>query len=171
MEIISKFTIGSDEGVNDLFTVVKSYVNTTYKDLISVEEIKHYIEDWDPRKMINELNNLSNQLIITYADQKPVGYGILKSGSRYPGFPEEKRLTELYLVILPEYSTPEIRESLWKKCRAAASFTDIIWTNILIQDPLLEFLKESGFSIKESSRTDPFQLSSYIVEMQITKNG
>jgi hypothetical protein len=170
MKVISKFTIGSDEGVDDLFTIIKSSVNHTYRDLISAEEIKQYIEEWDPRKMINELNNLSNQLIITYADQKPVGYGILKSGSGYPGFPEEKRLTELHIVIVSEYNTPEIRESLWKKCRSAASFTDIIWTNILVQDPLLEFLKESGFTIKEDAKTAPFQLPSYIVEMQISKN-
>lgn len=170
MEIISKFTIGSDEGVDDLFTVIKSSLNTNYKELISEEEIRQYIADWDPRKMINELNNLSNQLIITYADHKPVGYGILKSGSGYPGSPEEKRLTELNFVILKEYDNPETRESLWKKCRAAASFTDIIWTNILTEDPLLEFLKETGFSIKENTRSASFQLPSYIVELQVGKN-
>lgn len=170
MEVISKFTIGSDEGVDDLFTVVKSSVSNTYKNHISEEDINKYIEDWDPRKMINELNNLSNQLIITYADQKPIGYGILKSGSGYPGFPEGKRFTELNFIILQDYNSSEVRESLWKKCKAAASFTDIIWTNILIEDPLLEFFKESGFVIKENSHTEPFQLPSYIMEIQIVKN-
>lgn len=170
MEIVSKFTIGSDEGVNDLFKIIRSSLNSTYKEFISEEEIKQYIEDWDPRKMINELNNLSNQLIITYADQKPVGYGIVKSGSGYPGSSEEKRYTELNFVILQEYNTPETRESLWKKCKSAASFTDIIWTNILTEDPLLEFLKESGFVIKENAKITPFQLPSYIIEMQISKS-
>lgn len=170
MEIISKFTIGSDEGINDLFTIIQSSLHSTYKELISEEEIKQYIEDWDPRKMINELNNLSNQLIITYADHKPVGYGILKSGSEYSGSPEGKRLTELNFVILQEYNTPETRESLWKKCKTAASFTDIIWANILTEDPMLEFLKETGFTITENAKTTPFQLPSYIIEMQISKN-
>ncbi|MGE8555847.1 MAG: hypothetical protein ACN6OB_18155 [Chryseobacterium jejuense] len=170
MEIVSKFTIGSDEGVDDLFTVIKSSLHSTYKELISEEEIKQYIENWDPRKMINELNNLSNQLIITYAGQKPIGYGIVKSGSGHSASPEGKRFTELNFVILKEYNTSETRESLWKKCKAAASFTDIIWTNILTEDPLLEFLKESGFVIKENSKTTPFQLPSYIIEMQVSKN-
>ncbi|BAP32076.1 uncharacterized protein CHSO_3039 [Chryseobacterium sp. StRB126] len=170
MEIISKFTIGSDEGVDDLFTVIKSSLHSTYKDHISEKKIKQYVEDWDPRKMINELNNLSNQLVITYADQKPAGYGIIKSGSGYPGSPEGKRFTELSFVILKEYDTPETRESLWKKCKAAASFTDVIWTNIFTEDPLLEFLKESGFVIKENAKTTPFQLPSYIIEMQVSKN-
>ncbi|MEG0925119.1 hypothetical protein [Chryseobacterium sp.] len=170
MEIISKFTIGSDEGVDNLFTIIKSSVSNTYKNLISEEDIKKYTEEWDPRKMINELNNLSNQLIITYADQKPVGYGILKSGSGYPGFSEEKRMTELNFVILKEYNSSEIRESLWKKCRSTVSFTDILWANILTEDPLLEFFKKTGFVIKENSQIDPFLLPSYIIELPITKN-
>ncbi|WP_336963345.1 hypothetical protein [Chryseobacterium contaminans] len=170
MEIVSKFTIGSDEGVDDLFTIIKSSLHSTYKALISEEEIQQYIENWDPRKMINELNNLSNQLIITYAGQKPVGYSIVKSGSVYPDSLEGKRFTELNFVILKEYDTPEARKSLWKKCKAAASFTDIIWTNILTEDPLLEFLKESGFVIKENAKTAPFKLPSYLMEMQVSKN-
>ncbi|MGU3377035.1 hypothetical protein [Chryseobacterium sp. M5A1_1a] len=170
MEVISKFTIGSDKGVDDLFTVIKSSVSNTYQNHISEEEIKKYIKNWDPRKMINELNNLSNQLIIIYADQQPAGYGILKSGSAYPGFSEEKRITELNFVILQEYNSSEIRESLWKKCRSASSFTDIIWSNIFTEDPLAEFFKESGFTIKENSQTDPFLLPSHIIELRITKN-
>lgn len=170
MEVISKFTIGSDEGVDDLFTIIKSSVNNIYKEHVSEEDIQKYIEEWDPRKMINELNDLSNQLIITYVDQQPVGYGIIKSGSAYPGFSEEKRITELEFVLLQEYDTPEIRQSLWKKCRSAVSFTDIIWSNIFTEDPLLEFLKETGFTVKENSRTNPFQIPSYIIEMQISKN-
>lgn len=170
MEIISKFTIGSDEGVDDLFKVIKSYVNTAYKEFVSQEERKQFIENWDQRKMINELNNLSNQLIITYANEQPIGYGILKSGSGYPGSPEDKRFTELDFVILHEYNTFETRESLWKKCKAAASFTDIIWANIFKEDPLLEFLKETGFIVKADAKTIPFQLPSYLVEIQVSKN-
>lgn len=170
MEIISKFTIGSDESVDDLFTIITSSVYSIYKKHVTEEEIKQYIAGWDPRKMINELNNLSNQLIITYADRQPVGYGILKSSSAYPGSQEGKRFTQLEFVILEEYNIPEIRESLWKKCRTAASFTDIIWTNIFSEDPMLEYLKEFGFTIKENAKTEPFQLSSYIMEMQISKD-
>ncbi|WP_419495334.1 hypothetical protein [Chryseobacterium bernardetii] len=42
--------------------------------------------------------------------------------------------------------------------------------NILTGDPLLEFLKESGFIIKENAQTIPFGLPSYIIEMQVSKN-
>lgn len=170
MEVISKFTIGSDEGVDQLFTVIKSSVSHTYKQVIPEENIRKYIDTLDPRKMINELNDLSNQLIITYADHQPIGYGILKSGSAYPGFSGEKRITELKLAILEEYDSPETKESLWKKCKAAATFTDVVWINILTADPLLKFLEEAGFTIIGDSHLDPFQCPSYIMEMEIKKN-
>ncbi|MCJ7932268.1 MAG: hypothetical protein MUW56_01195 [Chryseobacterium sp.] len=171
MEIISKFTVGSEDGISDLITIIDSSVYALYKEFVSEEDIKQYIEHGiDPRKMINELNNLSNQLIITYADQRPIGYSIIKSGSLYPGIADGKRATEISFVILPEFDSPETRQSLWKKCRSAVSFTDEIWINMLSHDPLLEFLKESGFTAISDTRSGPFQLPSHLLKMEINKS-
>lgn len=168
MEIISKFTVGSEEGISDLISIIDSSVYSLHKDLVSEEEIQKYINnEIDPRKMINDLNDLSNQLIMTYADKKPVGYSIIKSGSVYPGIPEGKKSTEISFVILPEYHSPEVQQSLWKKCRSAVSFTEIIWINMLAHDPLLEFLKESGFTLASDSQAGPFQLPSHLLTMEI----
>ncbi|MBV8324910.1 hypothetical protein [Chryseobacterium sp.] len=171
MDIISKFTVGSEEGISDLITIIDSSVYTLHKDFVAESDINQYInKEIDPRKMINDLNDLSNQLIMTYADQKPVGYSIVKSGSVYAGIPEGKRATEISFVILPDFDSPEIKQSLWKKCRSAVSFTDIIWVNILAHDPLLEFLKETGFTSAADSQTGPFRLPSKILTMEIHKN-
>lgn len=170
MEIISKFTVGSEEGISDLIAIIDSSVYTLHKDFISEEDIQKYSNQIDPRKMINDLNDLSNQLIMTYADQKPVGYSIIKSGSLYPGIAEGKRATEISFAIISEFNTPEIRQSLWKKCRSAVSFTDVIWINILAHDPLLEFFKESGFVAVADSQSGPFQLPSHILTMEVGKN-
>ena len=171
MDIISKFTVGSEEGISDLITIIDSSVYTLYKEFVSEEDIKKYIQhEIDPRKMINDLNNLSNQLIMTYADQKPIGYSIIKSGSLHPGVPEGKRATEISFVILSEFDSPETRQSLWKKCRSAVSFTDIIWIIMLDHDPLEAFLKESGFVAASSTKAGPFQLPSHILEMEINKS-
>lgn len=170
MEIISKFTVGSEEGISDLIAIIDSSVYTLHKDFISEEDIQKYSNQIDPRKMINDLNDLSNQLIMTYADQRPVGYSIIKSGSLYPGIAEGKRATEISFAIISEFNTPEIRQSLWKKCRSSVSFTDVIWINILAHDPLLEFLKESGFVAVADSQSGPFQLPSHILAMEVGKN-
>jgi hypothetical protein len=171
MDIISKFTVGSEEGISDLIAIIDSSVYALHKDFVAEEDIKKYIRnEIDPRKMINDLNDLSNQLIMTYADQQPAGYSIIKSGSLYPGISDGKRATEISFVILPEFSSQEVRRSLWKKSRSAVSFSDVIWINILAHDPLLEFLKESGFTSVADSRTGPFQLPSHILEMEINKS-
>ncbi|WP_185289661.1 hypothetical protein [Chryseobacterium lactis] len=170
MEIISKFTVGSEEGISDLIAIIDSSVYTLHKDFVSEEDIQKYSKQIDPRKMINDLNDLSNQLIMTYADQRPVGYSIIKSGSLYPGIAEGKRATEISFAIISEFNTPEIRQSLWKKCRSAVSFTDVIWINILAHDPLLEFFKESGFVAVSDSQSGPFQLPSHILAMEVGKN-
>ncbi|WP_426478903.1 hypothetical protein ACP3T3_05470 [Chryseobacterium sp. CBSDS_008] len=170
MDIISKFTVGSEEGISDLITLVDSSVDTLHKDFVKEENIKRYIQnEIDPRKMINELNDLSNQLIMMYADQKPVGYSIIKSGSLHPGISGGKRATEISFVILSAFDSPETRLSLWKKCRSAVSFTDIIWINMLDHDPLAVFLKESGFIPVTSSKAGPFELPSHILELEINK--
>jgi len=168
MEIISKFTVGSEEGISDLISIIDSAVYSLHKDFVSEEDIQKYIKhEIDPRKMINDLNDLSNQLIMTYADQKPVGYSIIKSGIPYPGISDGKRATEISFVILPEFNAPETRQSLWKKCRSAVSFTDVVWINMLAHDPLLEFLKESGFTVATDSKAGPFQLPSHVLTMKI----
>ncbi|HBV17402.1 hypothetical protein [Chryseobacterium carnipullorum] len=170
MNIISKFTVGSEEGISDLITIIDASVYALHQDLVPEKDIKKHIEeDIDPRKMINDLNDLSNQLIITYADDQPVGYSVLKSGVSHPSLSEEKRATEMSFVILPEFNSPEIKESLWKKSRSAASFTDIIWINIMTNDPLLEFLKESGFSVAADTTAGPFHLPSHILQLEISK--
>ncbi|AZA84013.1 hypothetical protein C1637_16090 [Chryseobacterium lactis] len=171
MDIISKFTVGSEEGISDLITIIDSSTYSLHKDFVSEDKIQNYIKnEIDPRKMINDLNDLSNQLIMTYADQRPVGYSILRSGSIYSGLPDGKRATEISFVILPEFDTQEIRQSLWKKSRSAASFTDIIWINMLAHDPLFDFFKESGFTVAIDSQAGPFQLPSHILTLEINKS-
>ncbi|MDQ0782124.1 hypothetical protein [Chryseobacterium sp. W4I1] len=55
MDIISKFTVGSEEGISDLITIMDASAYALHKELVSEEEIKKYIKnDIDPRKMIND---------------------------------------------------------------------------------------------------------------------
>lgn len=79
MQIISKFAVGSDKGIDDLFDIKKAVIRNTYKENIPQDTIENYIkEHLDHRKMINVLNDLSNQLIMVYVDEQAVGYSLLK---------------------------------------------------------------------------------------------
>jgi len=168
MEIISKFVVGSDEGISDFFAVEKPSFFNLHKEFVPEEDIQQYMDShFDVREKINELNDLSNQLIITYKDDIPVGYASLKGGSVYPRLPEERRSTQVFFAILPEYHSPEIQHSLWDKCFAAAKPTDIIWTNVLKHDPLLHFLEKVGFIAVKESKTASFSLPSSVLVLEL----
>ncbi|MCX8523284.1 hypothetical protein OF897_05020 [Chryseobacterium formosus] len=170
MEIVSKFVIGSDKGVSDFLNVKKLAFINLHKSFISEEEINSYIEEnFDERKTINELNNLSNQLIITYKENLAVAYCLIKSGSRNPLFPEEKRATEIDFAILPEHDSEEIRTSLYTKFSSATKFADIIWINILQHNTLIEFLKSKNFELVESTLSQEFKLPANIFCLELLK--
>jgi hypothetical protein len=169
MEIISKFTVGSDQGIDNLFAVMRPYIRNKYKELISSEKIEEYLnEHVEYKKMIHNLNDLSTQLIMVFADNEPVGYCLFKSGSSYPDSPEGKRMTEIIdFAILPEYNQPEVRQSLWNKSRSAITFTDSVWIKIDENDPIVSFFKDKGFTIKESTVLRAFSLPGHIYELEI----
>ncbi len=169
MDIISKFTVGSDKGVDDLLAVERSAIREIYKEKVSEEEIRKYNENLDFNDRIHELNNLSNQLIITYKGEEPVAYSILKSGSAYPGFSENVRITKLKLVVSPKHYSPDVMHSLWTKTKSAVSFTDIVWINVMVDDLCLEFLTQLGFKAMENTTIDPFSFPSYLLKMELNK--
>ena len=169
MEIISKFVIGSDKGVSDFLNVkINSFIHL-HKDFIKEEEIKKYIEEhFDERKIINELNDLSNQLIITYKENLPVAYCMIKSGSRHSAFLQEKRTTEIDFAILPEHNLDEIKTSLFTKLLSAAKFTDIIWINVLQNNHTVDdFLRTKGFEFVENSFSEKFKLDRNLLSLKV----
>ena len=66
MEIVSKFVVGSDQGVDEFFDVKKAFIRNSYQEIIAPEIIDNYIkEHFDHRKMINILNDFSNPSLFT----------------------------------------------------------------------------------------------------------
>lgn len=169
MEIISKFTVGSDQGIDNLFAVMRPYIRNTYQEIISSEKIEEYLrEHVEYRKMINVLNDLSTQLIMVFVNNEPVGYCLFKSGSVYSNSPEGKRMTEIIdFSILPEYDSAEVRQSLWNKSRSAITFTDSIWITIKENAPVVSFFKDKGFVFKENAVTKTFSLPGHIYELEL----
>lgn len=170
MEIVSKFVIGSDQGMDDFFDVKKEFIRESYKE-ISTEKIENYIaENFDQRKMINVLNDFSNQLIMVFADQSPVGYCFFQGGFSYPDAKENQKMTAITeFAILPEYDVADIKNALWKKVKSAIQFTDSIWTNMSDNDAQLDFFKDQQFVFVKKSMSEPFTLPSSIYELDLKK--
>nr|WP_314495729.1 hypothetical protein [uncultured Chryseobacterium sp.] len=170
MEIISKFVIGSDQGIDELFELKKAYIRHSYSRAVSSELIENYIrENFDRRKMINILNDFSNQVIMVYADQQPAGYCFFKSGSSYREDTEQKMTEITELIILSEYDLPEIKKSLWNKVKTAIQFTENIWINLYDLDKQIPFLEENKFLLVKKAVSEPFSLPSSVYELTINK--
>ncbi|OCK49517.1 hypothetical protein BA768_09130 [Chryseobacterium sp. CBo1] len=168
MKIISKFVIGSDQGVSDFLSVKKQAFSYLHKNFIDKQQIDDYTEkQFDERKVITQLNDLSNQLIITYKEDLSIAYCLLKSGSNNSAVSENKRTTEIDFVILEDHDSEEVRNSLYNKFMTASKFTDIVWINILQQNTLNDFLKNKGFIRIENSLSQEFGLPSYILSLDI----
>ncbi|MEI7489394.1 MAG: hypothetical protein WCJ72_18665 [Chryseobacterium sp.] len=168
MEIVSKFAVGSDKGVDDLFDVKKAVIRHIYKEHIPLDTIENFIKKhFDHRKMINILNDLSNQLIMVFVDDQPAGYCLFKSGSSYSDLSEGKKMTELMeFGILPEYDS-EVRLSLWNKVKSAIKFTESIWINIDQNSPHLQFFNDNGFIFVKDSVSEIFDAPSQIYELDL----
>lgn len=171
MEIVSKFIIGSDQGMDEFFDVKKEFIRESYKEILTSEEIENYIaENFDQRKMINVLNDFSNQLIMVFADQKPVGYCFFQGGLSYPDAKENQKMTSITeFAILPEYDLPEVKNTLWQKVKSAIQFTDSIWMNINDNDAQFDFFKDQQFVFVKKSTSEPFNLPSSIYELDLKK--
>ncbi|MFC0427191.1 hypothetical protein [Chryseobacterium scophthalmum] len=171
MEIVSKFVVGSDQGVDEFFDVKKAFIRNSYQEIVASEIIENYIkEDFDHRKTINVLNDFSNQLIMVFADQQPVGYCFFQTGFSYPEASENQKMTAIKeFSILQEYDLPEVRLSLWKKVRSAIQFADSIWINIRENDSEIQYFKDQKFVFVKDTVSEPFNLPSFIYKLDLKK--
>lgn len=172
MEIVSKFVVGSDQGVDEFFDVKKAFIRNSYQEIVASEIIENYIkEHFNHRKTINVLNDFSNQLIMVFGNQQPVGYCFFQTGSSYPEAVESQKMTAIKeFCILQEYDLPEVRLSLWNKVRSAIQFADSLWINIAKNDSKIQFFKNQKFVFVKDTVLDPFNLPSSIYELDLNKS-
>jgi hypothetical protein len=91
MDIAVRFTIGSEEGVSQLLMLQKAQIMERYENVVDTEQLNNYInEHLNYRNTINELNDLSTQLLILFIEDKPAGYTIIRNSFSGPQFWKEK---------------------------------------------------------------------------------
>ncbi|WP_267740751.1 hypothetical protein [Myroides injenensis] len=164
MDIISKFTIASEEGLNYLFDLRSAQYTQMYQQTIAADALNNYIAtQLNPKEAILELNDLSTQMLSVFVKDQPVGYVLIKQT------PSPKVLEDLTVInyasffIRPEYYLPEVKESLCNKSLSLTRNYDAIWIEVLQDDPLISSLEEWGFKIEEQSLMAPFGKASFIM--------
>lgn len=164
MDITTKFTIASEEGLKNFFFLRDARISGMYEEDIEEYRLNEYRENQhDHKEAVNELNNLTTQMVTVFVKNAAAGYFLLKH-SVPPEPLKGKKVTFLEsFYILPEYDKHEVRQTLWNKCTSITRAYDALWTEMLQEDPFLPYLKHQGFTIHAPAKMKPFDKASYIL--------
>lgn len=148
MKLITKFTVASDQGLAVLSALTRELTLQKFSSLADQGTIAKYISEYlDEKSLRDEVNSLSNQWLVVYADNIPVGYARITSKGRKPGILAGARAIRIAdFGVLDKYPDPAIRDSLFEKCLSVCKGYEGIWINEYPENPLIEFFESRGFT-------------------------
>ena len=145
--VVSKFTIGSDQGLNMLVQLTAAIARENFVAFLSPDALEKYIDKTFNRKAIlTEINSMSNQYVTVYTDGEPAGYARISSRGNKPGMLADKRgLAIAEFGVLEKFIDEGARESLLAKCLAVVGNYDTTWINLISGSPQIAFFESNGF--------------------------
>lgn len=146
-KIITKFTVVTEQGIDALLMLTKTIALEKFSNLLPAEELEKYIaENFSEKNLIVEVNSMSNQWLVVYADDKPAGYVRITSKGKRPERLDHKRMIRIAdFGVLEEYTDPAVRKSLFNKCLTVCTSYDAVWINEYAENPLIGFFEAEGF--------------------------
>jgi hypothetical protein len=159
-QIITKFTIGTELGINNLLFLTAASAREKFAGKIPDQELEDYINsNFNKDALMVELNSMSNQYLIVYADDEPAGYARVTSKGARPEIFEGKTLARIAdFSVLAKYNDPLISKSLFEKCLAISTKQQVVWISEYESNPYLAFFESYGFK-RNADITAPQQLS------------
>jgi hypothetical protein len=146
-KIITKFTIGTEEGINDLLLISREIARERFTGKVPEQKLEDYIDtNFNKEVLMIELNSMSNQYLIVYADDKAAGYAKVSSKGIRPEIFEGKTLTKIAdFGVSGKYNDALIRKSLFEKCLSISTMQQVIWISEFEGSPYLDFFESYGF--------------------------
>lgn len=146
-KIATKFTIGTEEGINVLFFLTVATAREQFAGKIPAQELEDYISrNFNKDTLMVELNSMSNQYLIVYADEEAAGYAKITSKGLRPEFLDHKTLVRIAdFSVLAKYDDPLISKSLFDKCLSISTMQQVIWISEYENNPYLAFFESYGF--------------------------
>jgi len=159
-KIITKFTIGTEEGINNLFLISREIAKERFIGKISDQELETYVNiNFNKDTLMAELNSMSNQYLIVYADDEAAGYAKVSSKGIRPSIFNGKTLARVSdFGVLAKYEDPLIRKSLFEKCLSISTMQQVIWISAFEDSTDVDLFESYGFK-KEINITLPQELS------------
>ncbi len=146
-KIVTKFTIGTEQGIEALLFITDTIAREKFTGKVPDQELEDYIKlNFNKHTLTIELNSMSNQYLIVYADERPVGYARVTTKGTRPQFFDGKTLIRIAdFGVLAHYSDPLIHKSLFEKCLSISTMQQVIWISEYENNPYLEFFESYGF--------------------------
>lgn len=145
--IISKFMIGTDEGLNTVRSISAAIAREKYSGKVPEDQLTAYIEhNFNDDVLHVEMNSMSNQYLVVYADGEPAGYARITSKGKRPEIFGKKTVMRIAdFGILNKFDDVQIKKSLFEKCLAVCKMQQIVWMSEYTEDADVVFFESYGF--------------------------
>ncbi|WP_333862959.1 GNAT family N-acetyltransferase [Sphingobacterium sp.] len=163
MNIITKFTVATEQGIEALLMLTTKLAVQKFAQLLEPAELEHYIiENFGAQTLVSEINSMSNQWLVVYVDDQPMGYARITSKGLKPSSLGGKRAIRIAdFGVCQHHAQQEIMTSLIDKCLSVCSTYEVIWINEPVESSLIGFFEQKGFIRQpEMSRFDELPLES-----------
>ena len=146
-EIITKFTIATDQGIAALLYLTQTIAREKYADLLSEKDLEQYLDKYCSEKaLLIEVNSMSNQWLVVYANNQPAGFARITSKGERPEELTQNRVIRIAdFGTLSAYSNPGIRQSLFDKCCSQCKAYEAAWICEYAENPDIAFFESQGF--------------------------
>jgi len=161
MGITTKFAIATEQGLDTLTQLARMVDAETYTTQFTSSELDAYLsKKYHRNNLIANLNSLSNQYIIIYKEDTPVGYACISSAGTKPvNIKNEKAIKIVDLGILNLYKEEDIENILLEKCLSLSKIYSYIWIEVPVESKLIYLLKSNNFEQQEAV---PLKMISFI---------
>lgn len=161
MNIITKFTVATEQAVDTLAMLTRELAIEKFSAIIDQRMLADYIAtNFNEKVLVSELNSMSNQWLVVYVDDNPAGYARITSKGKKPVSLDNKRSVRIAdFGVLKKYPEQAI-SSLLEKCLTVCKSYEGVWINEYLQNPLIEFFESKGFS----KQPETFQLDELPLE-------
>jgi hypothetical protein len=161
--IITKFTIATQQGMDTLLYLTQTIAREKFLPLIPQEQVENYLsENFSEKALMVEVNSMSNQWLVVYANDKPAGFARITTKGEKPKAIVQNRVIRIAdFGILKAYIDPAIRQSLFDKCLSVCKSYEATWINEYAENPFISFFESQGFTKQDGeSKLDELPLPS-----------
>lgn len=152
-----------------LLILTKALAQEKFSPFIPTHALNNYIAlHFSKAALIPEINSMSNQWLVVYADDDPAGYARITSKGHRPAVLEGRRAMRIAdFGVLKNYTDPAIKASLFEKCISVCKSYEAAWINEYAGNPLIPFFESNGFTRQqEAFRLDELPIPSVCLTLQ-----